>query len=68
MIFEILEQIIFFFSDQIPDKFAVAPVTIGIFGLYFFNKIREPVKESFEKQLCLAAMIIGGVATLLILL
>lgn len=68
MILEILEQIIFLFSDQIPDEFAVLPVLIGIWGLYFYNKIKEPVKESTAKLLCVVAMVFGGLAALLIVL
>lgn len=68
VILEILEQIILFFSDQIPDVFAVPAVVIGIWGLISYNKIKEPVKESTLKLLSVVAMVIGGLAVLLIVM
>jgi hypothetical protein len=68
MMFEILEQIILFFSDQIPDVFAVPAVLAGIWGLIAFNRIKEPVKESTLKLLSVVAMVFGGITALLIVL
>ena len=48
--------------------FPVSIRIVFILGLMVYNRIREPLKESGEKQLCLAAMIIGGISALVIIL
>ena len=68
IVLDLLEFVIFHFIDRIPKELTVFPVSIFFFGLYGYNRIQEPIKESGGKQICLAAMIIGGISALVIIL
>lgn len=63
--FEILEFVATSLIDPNLTVMDAPLLFIGMLGLWGYNKIREPIKESFAKQLCVVAMAFGALDILI---